>query len=255
MTIADSDDNRARDVEWTSLLDRVLLDCSVTHRSVGGPGARWTKGPRRTGRIGSLNGCCPLDRKRRVGGGPGVRSSWPNPSTQPFRLSDGGGSRWCRCREFRHGPITILSPSEIPGRRVAQATAGSNRPETRWPGAPNFGAVSRRLVASRAAVVRTPYGEHVGDTRRFGRRTLLSGAAATGAAVVGLNLSERDGYTAIRSDGSAPSGIRGLGEGGKLRPPNSLPHPNLPAGTDTLPHVEHVVILMMENHSFDDHFG
>ena len=115
--------------------------------------------------------------------------------------------------------------------------------------------MSHQLLASRAAVVRTPYGEHVGDTRRFGRRTLLSGAVTTGAAVVGLNLSEGDGYAAIRSDGSAPSGIRGLGPGGTLRPPNSLPHPNLPAGTDTLPHIEHVVILMMENHSFDDHFG
>ncbi len=43
--------------------------------------------------------------------------------------------------------------------------------------------------------------------------------------------------------------------GGSLRRPDSLPHPHLPAGTDTLPAVEHVVILMMENHSFDDHFG
>jgi phospholipase C len=40
-----------------------------------------------------------------------------------------------------------------------------------------------------------------------------------------------------------------------LRLPNSLPHPHVPAGTDMLPDVEHVVILMMENHSFDDHFG
>ena len=40
-----------------------------------------------------------------------------------------------------------------------------------------------------------------------------------------------------------------------LRLPDSLPHPHVPAGTDMLPAVEHVVILMMENHSFDDHFG
>ena len=40
-----------------------------------------------------------------------------------------------------------------------------------------------------------------------------------------------------------------------LRLPDSLPHPHVPAGTDMLPDVEHVVILMMENHSFDDHFG
>ena len=29
----------------------------------------------------------------------------------------------------------------------------------------------------------------------------------------------------------------------------------MPAGTDTLPQIEHIVVLMMENHSYDDHFG
>jgi phospholipase C len=29
----------------------------------------------------------------------------------------------------------------------------------------------------------------------------------------------------------------------------------LPVGTDTIPKIEHIVIVMMENHSFDDHFG
>lgn len=33
------------------------------------------------------------------------------------------------------------------------------------------------------------------------------------------------------------------------------PVPGLPEGTDTLPQIEHVVILMMENHSFDSYFG
>ncbi len=37
--------------------------------------------------------------------------------------------------------------------------------------------------------------------------------------------------------------------------PGSLPNPNLPEGTETLPQIEHIVILMMENHSYDDHFG
>ncbi len=39
------------------------------------------------------------------------------------------------------------------------------------------------------------------------------------------------------------------------RPPGSLPNPSLPEGTDTLPQIEHVIILMMENHSFDNYFG
>jgi len=37
--------------------------------------------------------------------------------------------------------------------------------------------------------------------------------------------------------------------------PGDLPNPALPAGTETLPQIEHIVVVMMENHSYDDHFG
>jgi phospholipase C len=37
--------------------------------------------------------------------------------------------------------------------------------------------------------------------------------------------------------------------------PGSLPNPTLPAGTDTLPEIEHIVVLMMENHSYDNYLG
>jgi phospholipase C len=40
-----------------------------------------------------------------------------------------------------------------------------------------------------------------------------------------------------------------------LRTPGSLPNPALAAGTDTLPDIEHIVVLMMENHSYDNIFG
>ncbi|HEV3068762.1 MAG TPA: alkaline phosphatase family protein [Streptosporangiaceae bacterium] len=40
-----------------------------------------------------------------------------------------------------------------------------------------------------------------------------------------------------------------------LRKPNSLPYPDLPAGTDTIPQIEHIVVLMMENHSYDNRLG
>jgi phospholipase C len=40
-----------------------------------------------------------------------------------------------------------------------------------------------------------------------------------------------------------------------LRLPGSLPDPSLPAGTDTIPQIEHVVVLMMENHSYDNFLG
>ncbi len=39
------------------------------------------------------------------------------------------------------------------------------------------------------------------------------------------------------------------------RHPDSLPFPHLPAGTDTMPEIEHIVVLMMENHSYDNYLG
>ena len=43
--------------------------------------------------------------------------------------------------------------------------------------------------------------------------------------------------------------------GGRLRTPGSLPYPRRPAGTDTMPQIEHIVVLMMENHSYDNRLG
>src|SRR5215831_17633515 len=74
-------------------------------------------------------------------------------------------------------------------------------------------------------------------THPISRRTLLRGAGALG---LGLALG---GYTGVEA---ALHGRRG---------PDSLPDPSLPEGTDTLPQIEHVVVLMMENHSFDSYFG
>lgn len=39
------------------------------------------------------------------------------------------------------------------------------------------------------------------------------------------------------------------------RQPGTLPFPKLPEGTDTIPQIEHVIMLMMENHSFDNYLG
>jgi phospholipase C len=38
-------------------------------------------------------------------------------------------------------------------------------------------------------------------------------------------------------------------------PPRPLPRPDLPAGTDVLPLIRHIVVLMMENHSYDNYLG
>src|ERR1700761_3195033 len=34
-----------------------------------------------------------------------------------------------------------------------------------------------------------------------------------------------------------------------------LPRPGPPAGTDLLPQIKHIVVLMMENHSYDNYLG
>ncbi|TMK59279.1 MAG: alkaline phosphatase family protein [Actinobacteria bacterium] len=41
----------------------------------------------------------------------------------------------------------------------------------------------------------------------------------------------------------------------KLRRPGSLPHPRMPAGTDTIPQIDHIIVVMMENHSYDNYLG
>ncbi len=49
----------------------------------------------------------------------------------------------------------------------------------------------------------------------------------------------------------------GTGSGGPevRRQPGSLPYPDRPAGTDTIPQIEHIVALVMENHSYDNKLG
>ena len=81
------------------------------------------------------------------------------------------------------------------------------------------------------------------DSVGVSRRTVLQ-AGALAAAVAPAAAWRRSG-----PDTSAAPGRAGL------RQPGSLPYPRLPAGTDTIPQVEHVVVVMMENHSYDNHFG
>jgi phospholipase C len=69
------------------------------------------------------------------------------------------------------------------------------------------------------------------------RRAVLKGLAAAAAGVPATFA------TGTASAAPAP------------RQPGSLPHPKLPPGTDTIPQVEHVVVLMMENHSYDNKLG
>ena len=76
-----------------------------------------------------------------------------------------------------------------------------------------------------------------GGDRRLSRRQLIGGALAVG------------GLAGAQAAFGPAAGASAL------RRPTSLPFPRLAAGTDTMPKIEHVVVLMMENHSFDDHLG
>jgi len=93
--------------------------------------------------------------------------------------------------------------------------------------------------------------------RHISRRALLGGAGAltAGAAVGGRKSSTRDTAVSVpNSEAIVSAALAALGRT-SLRHPGSLPFPDLPPGTDTMPQIEHIVMLMMENHSFDNFLG
>jgi phospholipase C len=64
----------------------------------------------------------------------------------------------------------------------------------------------------------------------------------------------RDGDVTL--DDQQIAALRVLGKlPADFRLPGSLPNPAQPAGTDLLPGIEHIVTLMMENHSWDNIWG
>jgi len=72
------------------------------------------------------------------------------------------------------------------------------------------------------------------------RRALLSTAAGGAAAL---------------AYGRVPAWARPLAAAAGVRRPDSLPFPHRRAGTESMPQIKHVVVLMMENHSFDNLLG
>lgn len=75
---------------------------------------------------------------------------------------------------------------------------------------------------------------------RMSRRRFLQGGAAVGAAM------------------AVPSGVGSVLNAATrsvVRQPGSLPFPRRPPGTDQLPKIEHIIIVMMENHSYDSYLG
>jgi phospholipase C len=102
------------------------------------------------------------------------------------------------------------------------------------------------------------------DRRRFlaGAGKLVA-AGAVAPAVLGATSATSSAAQAAATAGTPrpaiPPGdhtaaLRALGRS-SLRLPGTLPYPHLAAGTDTLPGIDHIVVLMLENHSFDNFFG
>ena len=72
------------------------------------------------------------------------------------------------------------------------------------------------------------------------RRTLLGAAAGAGALMATRGL---------------PAWARPIAGAAGVRRPDTLPFPGLPAGHASMPQIKHIVVLMMENHSFDNLLG
>jgi phospholipase C len=79
----------------------------------------------------------------------------------------------------------------------------------------------------------------VSDRDHVTRRTLIKSAAAAG----------------VLASGGLPAWARPLASAARVRRPDSLPFPHLPAGTPSMPKIEHIVVVIMENHSFDNLLG
>ena len=100
------------------------------------------------------------------------------------------------------------------------------------------------------------------------RRGLLASALAAGAAAGtgGWRAAPRSAANPAHASADLEGAAAGVAEtaagqaspeaaNAALRKPGSLPYPKLAEGTDTIPQVKHIVVLMMENHSYDNHLG
>ncbi|MEK6250787.1 MAG: alkaline phosphatase family protein [Actinomycetota bacterium] len=75
------------------------------------------------------------------------------------------------------------------------------------------------------------------------RRTALKSAAGASIALA-----------AALSPG-LPAWARPILRAARIKGPGDLPDPRLPEGTETMPQIDHIVVVMMENHSFDNILG
>ncbi|HEX3567883.1 MAG TPA: alkaline phosphatase family protein [Acidimicrobiales bacterium] len=88
--------------------------------------------------------------------------------------------------------------------------------------------------------------------RTLSRRQLLT-TAAVGA--TGMVLGTRGGSAGAQTATGIGRGWLAASRAPAIRQPGSLPNPSMAAGTEQLPEIEHIVVVMMENHSFDNLLG
>src|ERR1700722_11806394 len=91
----------------------------------------------------------------------------------------------------------------------------------------------------------------MGTDRNWSRRQLLQGALGVGAVAAGVSAATEGAAWSTKPDAVSNR----LPPRSRWRHPGSLPNPKLPAGTDTLPEIDHIVVVMQENHSFDNYLG
>lgn len=83
----------------------------------------------------------------------------------------------------------------------------------------------------------------------------FSAASLLSAGLLLLDLSSaQSSWPPSPNDPQVRAALQALGHT-QLQQPGSRPYPGLPAGTDTIPGIEHIVMLMLENHSYDNILG
>ena len=68
---------------------------------------------------------------------------------------------------------------------------------------------------------------------------------------ISIDLSDRD----LEHFTQAREKARAAGSGGPLQGSGDRPDPGRPEGVDLLPQIDHIVVYMQENHSYDSYFG
>jgi phospholipase C len=93
---------------------------------------------------------------------------------------------------------------------------------------------------SKEAASHADLGAKLASDAKLSRRTVLGAAAAAGAVMATRGL---------------PAWARPIVDAAGVRKPGSRPFAHLPAGHASMPQIKHIVVLMMENHSFDNLLG